>query len=770
MIDGSRSGNAELPTTKRGQAKKNGGMRFRNGMALVCAVLSVVGWNAHSLAQSGSGPVLNYPTSGPAKSGLNSSIDLRWVEGLGYRPVVVTITPVAPTTIDRTLRLELRSFRRYQPRDAVVASKMLEIPAGSGPVTTTIFLPQVDVLDRIAFEVWEDGRRLDELSTPEDTGLGLASPTPVGGQVPKLLFVTDDPNAPGTTMPDLSGLYRLTGNTVYYGGAPRGPVAAGNVNQANVMTMWEASLPSDWRWYSALDAICLTPDKLRQIYDQEPAAWLAIDRWVRAGGNLWLLDVGSNWEKFGDILHVFPSDKTTTAAGNINLDPFAHGWSERFPNPRQSLSLGQPGMQWNLDGTAEQYGNRYFVQPDGSLGQVNPNSVPNSPKSEAPPESNAKARFALRDHGLGQIAAAQEAPFGTSPAPWLNIFSVVGEHRWTWILRNGLNYHSLNNDFWNFLIPGVGLPPVRTFQALITLFVVVVGPLNYFWLRRRTRLHLLLVTVPAAAMLVAGSLFAYAVVKDGLGVRARARSFTLLDQRGGEAVSWARLSYYAGLAPSDGLVFPGDAVVLPIDWGPRRGRGGDAPPLVMHHGRQQYLTSGWLPSRTPTQLLTVRARNSDAKIDLKPGEDGAIKARNALGSRILHLFVCDQEGTWHQGQGIPSDGEAVLRPVEDLEVSQTLRGTLNNHRAISEGMTRGRPNMNRRYYRSASHEYSQPEPQITQSVLEDRGLQKMAGDVSNTAFFAPGHYIAIVEKSPEVEYGLPSFENAGSFHAIVGIW
>src|SRR5262249_11813678 len=142
---------------------------------------------------------------------------------------------------------------------------------------------------------------------------------------------------------------------------------------------------------------------------------------------------------------------------------------------------------------------------------------------------------------------------GSNQPPWGWIYNTLGQPRWQWYQRQGLSLVNSNNDFWKFLIPGIGLAPVRQFQVIITFFVVLIGPITYYLLRKSGKLNLIVIIVPAVALLITGMLFMYAVIADGLSVRVRARSFTHIDQRAGEAACWTRLSYYAGLAPSDGL-------------------------------------------------------------------------------------------------------------------------------------------------------------------------------------------------------------------------
>ena len=113
-----------------------------------------------------------------------------------------------------------------------------------------------------------------------------------------------------------------------------------------------------------------------------------------------------------------------------------------------------------------------------------------------------------------------------------------------WDSRHGLTPDSANVEFAKLLVPGVGLAPVTEFRVLITLFVLLIGPINYWLLKRAKRLHLMVLTVPAAALVTTLALFGYAILADGFDTRVRAQSFTTLDQRTGEAACWARLSYY----------------------------------------------------------------------------------------------------------------------------------------------------------------------------------------------------------------------------------
>ena len=50
-------------------------------------------------------------------NGLRVTIDTRWLHGAGYRPVRVHITPVTPTTADRTLSIEVLLDAQFTAND-----------------------------------------------------------------------------------------------------------------------------------------------------------------------------------------------------------------------------------------------------------------------------------------------------------------------------------------------------------------------------------------------------------------------------------------------------------------------------------------------------------------------------------------------------------------------------------------------------------------------------------------------------------------------------
>jgi hypothetical protein len=305
-------------------------------------------------------------------------------------------------------------------------------------------------------------------------------------------------------------------------------------------------------------------------------------------------------------------------------------------------------------------------------------------------------------------------------------------------------------------------------------------------LKRWRRLFLLLVTVPLGAAIITVSLFSYALVSDGLGVRMRARSYTRLDQRTGATAIWARQSYYAGLAPSGGLRFPADAAVYPIDerpWG-----GGSRVREIAWSDDIQQLRSGFISSRQTSQYLVIRSSMSERKLQVRNAESNAPPTVvNQLGADIAHLVIRDKQGNFYMGQGLKSGEEAVLSKVrsdkEDLTPSEEYRVAIkpfslayNDRRPTAPvgyqtddysgglfGFTRG----NRRYYYDPGYERGLPTPSFSTSILE-RELQRTS--TNNAVELEPGSYLAILTTSPEMPFGHRTLLEQGSFHILEGRW
>jgi len=485
----------------------------------------------------------------------------QWPRGPGYQPLVITVTPLRPLTADRRLTFQvMQDCITWQAGYDQRVVAYLDLPAGSGPVRTSVSVPTTASEYSWKVEVSEDGVPLPRLTLNWSQASFDADEDALAECLPHVLWVGQD-------SADLRGLSRAL-DQVFTGSLGRMSIPTSVVGGMPAFAGVPAEdLPEQWIDYTSLDVVGVSLDELEKLRRQRPKAFEALRRWVFAGGNLWVFGIETDWRGLDrlDNLLRFPATPNPAAAGRRG------DWTAPTRQSDSSTLFGDPSEGYYDADVAVAVGPEpLFAETETpeteAAGPQTPRGPGSGPSSSAP--------FRLRPLGLGLVVAlAPDGPAGLDTRQCRWVFNEVGPERWQWPQRFGLSSVRPNDHFWEFLIPGVGLAPVTEFCILITLFVVGIGPVNYFVLRRWNRVHLLMFTVPSGAAAVTGLLLLYAVVADGLGVRTRVRSVTCLDQRTGSAACWARLSYYAGLAPS---------ALSPLQSrpGPRRGhRAGPHPAL-----------------------------------------------------------------------------------------------------------------------------------------------------------------------------------------------
>ncbi len=706
-------------------------------------------------------------------AGLSFTIDTRWLEGGGYRPVRVTITPTGPVIADHTVTVEFTiatRARRNEGSRRVVQD--VEIPAGtSTPIEAVVAIPEVGGQCTSLVRVLEDGEEIASRNLSFSTGKELAS-----GSLPGLLIVSD--SAPGTS--GLAEALSVGAETARVAmpyqvatkpAKPSQPKAPPSLPTAIVRSAVE--LPRRWIEYTNCDLICLSLDELHNVRRQNPEAFQAMLAWTSAGGNLLVCGVQEDWSRLTDLesllnLPAKPGASAKRPAENSPPSPPA-------PLPRAGEGSSEIPSKAAPRGWTEPNRADFSRPPAGMSGRPNPATEEKWRKiRDGQAVSSRSSPFLKREYDLGMVVAiASDSPLPGDELFWNWLLNSLGSHRWQWTQRHGLSPVQPNPEFWKFQIPGVGLPPINAFRVLITLFVLAIGPLNYWLLRRRRQLQLLVITIPLGAAAVTLALFGYALVADGLGTRVRVRSVTWLDQRRGRAACWARMSYYSGLTPSGGLAFPADVAVIPFEFTPvetslRRRE------LIWED--DQRLVSGWLPARTPTQLLTLRSRASDARLDVaRPGGDAeGLEVANRLGARIEHLVVCGEDGKHYAADGL--DAGAVVRLVEVAPAD--ARAELNKaHQANKPEYPLGLDPTRLRYssYRRNYRRYMYSGYSNTTTTTQDSGRLEKALDALDPARssgrpLSARSYMAIVEKSPEVVLGTRRAREEDSFHVILGTW
>lgn len=217
-------------------------------------------------------------------------------------------------------------------------------------------------------------------------------------------------------------------------------------------------------------------------------------------------------------------------------------------------------------------------------------------------------------------------------------------------------------DMWQigWPIPGIGELPMRTFLLVVIGFVVLVGPLNRFFVVRRWRRPLmLLVTVPALGLTFTAIVLVYGLLAEGLDVKGTIRSVTVLDQRTHLATSMSTRSLYAGISPS--RLVPGASTylfsrdLLAADWR-------EPPAHALELDAQGRIGGGLIPSRTVTCLHGVRRGPCRSRLRFRRDGEGSLEllADTELEPRAGAdaIVVRDFEDRFWV-----ADGQGRLRPV-----------------------------------------------------------------------------------------------------------
>jgi hypothetical protein len=373
--------------------------------------------------------------------------------------------------------------------------------------------------------------------------------------------------------------------------------------------------------------------------------------------------------------------------------------------------------------------------------------------------------FATRQLMLGLVCAdPEELP--VSPAEWTALLSSVGVPRSSWAQRHGVAPDLGTEEFFNFMNPGIGGVPVYGFMVLITAFAVLIGPVNYFYLRRKRRLWLLLVTVPTMALMTSVLLVGYSVAAHGFSIRSRIRSLTVLDQKSHRAVSVARLALFAGVAPARGMQFSPETAVYPV-----------FPPMVepgalaVDWTENQSLTSGWLLSRTRTQFLTIRHAEQPDRVDIKTGQNGGLAIVNGLPWELEAVLVADSSGRllW-AGNVLPSASEP-LADISETNRMDFVRLLGRNRPELPDNFSSPafNPLVGRRL-RAFNFMARVSEAHFDSNLME-RLIQKWSRDITaKKTCLSPRSYLAVLRQNPGVDTGVGLTTEQAGYHLLLGYY
>ena len=260
----------------------------------------------------------------------------------------------------------------------------------------------------------------------------------------------------------------------------------------------------------------------------------------------------------------------------------------------------------------------------------------------------------------GRVYAVDGRTVGPGTRPtWAVILKDLGPDRLTVSDRLGAFPRGTNREFYEWLVPGVRGVPVAGFLVLMTGFAVLIGPVNYFWLKRRHQVGRLAVTIPLIAAAAGASLLLLSAVMHGWTPKGRRLEVTVHDPAADRAVTFARTALFAPRDPG-GLAFDPSAAVLRMP--PPGGAGGGG--RVDWTDRQSW-GGTFLPARTRTQFVTVAPRAERGRLTAEPGDARrGLRVTNGYEHDFTQLLVSDAAGVLYRGTDVPAGAAATLAPLD----------------------------------------------------------------------------------------------------------
>ncbi|MCG6156922.1 hypothetical protein [Rubinisphaera margarita] len=649
-------------------------------------------------------------------SDLVVDVNTKWIGGHngGYYPVRIRVRNIGPA---RQLTFVLRSDHPSNPVAEVSQRIVIE---QNQTLNTTLLVPMVDSGSSAQLRVVENGRILKNLTG----SISLPDVNYVYNHGGSLLIVQNGVvdgekyNQAALNQFSRAGSAHPSHGSAYY--SPSGEF---------FQTVNPEGLPENWLAYTSVDIVAMRLETLTKRIT--PEARNAILNWVETGGNLLIYEIGE--------------DPAASTELNQMLDWNRRAFRDEVWSPANRGAFRHVSLIDPAD-------NSRTIPEDLSTGERWPVS---------------DSTFSVRSLGLGMVVAFRENPFPGTISHWAWLMNTLGESRISWRNRNGLSARQLAPSFMQFLIPGVGGVPVTAFLLLITVFTIVIGPVNYAYFMRKKRLSMLLLTVPLLSLGSSLLLVGYSTVAHGFSIKSRVRSVTFLDQKQGTSISINRVAYYAGVAPSQGLQFGQSTAVYPV-WATYEG---------YESGRvdwsdRQHLTSGWLRPRTRTQFLTVSNQEQRGRVDYKAKGAEALEVSNGLEWEIEMILLVDQQGKAWIGGPVRAGGVADLTPASPDDLTQLRTTVMDKDLALPDGMTlQDMPAAVDPHRYRYSHGYSPYDDlggDVYSRSFQESTLSKFRQPEAYRSVLRPNSYFVILRAHDDLDIGLQNTRERMSLYTMVG--
>jgi hypothetical protein len=213
------------------------------------------------------------------------------------------------------------------------------------------------------------------------------------------------------------------------------------------------------------------------------------------------------------------------------------------------------------------------------------------------------------------------------------------------------------------------------FAVLVVLFVILLGPVNVWFLRKKAKLRFIFITVPVISLLLCVALGLYYAIFEGGILKVKKEVLILLNEAENKAYAIASYGVFSARNRSDSLIFNEDTTVYTGDTSETRYSRDRQPrgDIILDSG--QSFTRGWLKARTPRTLYIHSMEHSREKL-LFTNENSELKVVNGLGVKIKELVYRAQDNRLYSATNIAPGSSVVLTRSEAKATGQGGFGNL----------------------------------------------------------------------------------------------
>ena len=625
----------------------------------------------------------------PTTSGLTVDVSVEAVPGQGYQPVYLDVRPTVGNRFTRDRRLGVTISPRSAYNTAIDFDYHTELflPESASSHEQTVLVPYYYSWDELTIQLTEEGKNLTGGHRVFMPGRKLRTCDTNQAVTVGVLLPQDSKrkNAAWELCPDVRGLVTVLGDGPLPEGKKHGPNIARLDHQASLSLLHEVQpafvqfrplkedrLPSQWLEYSQLDLLLIPSPLLNRIRMEQPESFQAIADWIATGGSVWVYATNT------ETMTWISSDKITKLPAGQVAGPAAVKKDLSLQSANDTSKLTQDYEQKVVK--ESKYSNTTYKKRSDAFAQLTDAKHPLTTMEN--PAAVAK-RIGYATYGLGMvIAIADNDPFPGSFQLWQAVVKKNSLDHLTWKQRVGVDITGGNVNYWNWLIPSVGQPPVKSFVFLNAFLALLIGPISYFYFRRKQRLYLLYFFAPLTALFATIGLFVYALISDGTESMVRVQQLTWLDLQNAQMTHHDRQTYFPVMAREPGISVRPDIAFFPVHHSPsgygygynRQQSNNQRGDIVVSRSAQSF-RGGFFSTRRQRQYISVGVTRNGltektAALKFRP-EDSVISS--ALPFDIDQLVVRDPRGQYWLTRDLASGGNKKMLSSNSSVLRDSLR-------------------------------------------------------------------------------------------------